>query len=161
MAGRVGSPEVAFVSVPVVLTPVPDLVAVPRPKPTSAASILFVVIPELVTVALIDKTYGALLLSLSGTCAVTNGLVLLGPSSPRLIATASGVFTTPSVVTPPPELPVRVTAPPEFSSTNFETVALILTVPVVDVCPKQLTAETNSKVVNRIVLIIRWGMIGV
>src|SRR5262249_11529518 len=56
LAGRVGSPEVAFVSVPLVLTPFPDRVIVPRPKPTSAAPILLVVLPELVTVAVIDKT---------------------------------------------------------------------------------------------------------
>src|ERR1044072_6829855 len=56
LAARVGSPEVGFVSVPVVLTPVPDLVIVPRPKPTSAAPILCAVVPELVTVAVIDKT---------------------------------------------------------------------------------------------------------
>jgi hypothetical protein len=55
-AARVGSPEVAFVSEPLVLTPVPERVAVPSPKPTSAAVILLLVVPELVTVALIDKT---------------------------------------------------------------------------------------------------------
>ena len=55
-APEVGSPEVAFVSEPLELTPVPDLVTVPRPKPTSAAPILLAVLPELVTVALIDKT---------------------------------------------------------------------------------------------------------
>src|SRR5678815_4770712 len=85
--------------------------------------------------------------SLSGTCADTKLLVLLGPSSPRLIDTASGELATPSVVTPPPELPVRVTAPPELISTNFETVALIVTVPVVD-CPKQLTAEATNSVMS-------------
>jgi hypothetical protein len=36
-------------------------VIVPRPKPTSAAPILLADVPELVTVALIDKTYAALL----------------------------------------------------------------------------------------------------
>jgi len=56
LAGRVGSPEVAFVSAPVVLTPIPSLETVPRPKPTSAAPILLADVPELVTVALIDKT---------------------------------------------------------------------------------------------------------
>jgi hypothetical protein len=89
---------------------------------------------------------------LSGTCAVTKLFRLLGPSSPRLIETASGEFVTPSVVTPPPELPVRVTAPPELISTNFDTVALMLTVPVVD-CPKQATAERTSNVVSSSVLI--------
>src|SRR5678816_2939851 len=38
-AARVGSPEVAFVSVPLELTPVPVLETVPSPKPTSAAPI--------------------------------------------------------------------------------------------------------------------------
>jgi hypothetical protein len=56
LAGNVGSPDVAFVSAPLVLVPVPFLLAVPRPKPTSAAVILLAVLPELVTVALIDKT---------------------------------------------------------------------------------------------------------
>jgi hypothetical protein len=42
-----------------------------------------------------------------------------------------------------------VTAPPELISTNFETVALIVTVPVVD-CPKQLTAETTNSVMSSI-----------
>src|SRR5687768_2148934 len=156
-AGSVGSPEVAFVSVPVVWTPVPDLVTVPSPKPTSAAPILLVVVPVLLTVATIDNTYAALLLSFSGTCAVTKLLVLPGPSSPRLIDTASGLFATPSVVTPPPELPVRVTAPPELISTNFETVALTLTVPLV-ACPKQSTAERNSNTVNSTNLIFRRGI---
>src|ERR1044071_8300691 len=76
-------------------------------------------------------------------------LVLLGPSSPRLIETASGELATPSVVTPPPELPVSVTAPPELISTNFDTVALIVTVPVVD-CAKQVIAATRSNEVSRI-----------
>jgi hypothetical protein len=154
LAGDVGSPEVAFVSAPVVLTPIPNLETVPRPKPISAASILLAVVPELVTVAVIDKTYDALLRSFSGTWAMTKLFVLPGPSSPRLIDTASGEFVTPSVVTPPPELPVRVTAPPELISTNFETVALMLTVPVVD-CPKQETAEIISDVVSNINLLIR------
>jgi len=70
-----------------------------------------------------------------------------------LIDTASGELVIPSVVTPPPELPVRVTAPPELISTNFDTVALILTVPVVD-CPKQETAEIMSKVVSSINLLV-------
>src|SRR5688572_14782178 len=74
-AANVGSPAVAFVSVPVKWTPVPVRVTEPRPKPTSAAPMRLVVVPELVTFALIDKTYGALLLSFSGTCAITNGLV--------------------------------------------------------------------------------------
>ena len=66
---------------------------------------------------------------------------------------------TPSVVTPPPELPVRVTAPPELISTNFETVALMLTVPVVD-CPKQVTAEAISKIVKNIKFrVVKRGMI--
>ena len=90
---------------------------------------------------------------MSGTCAVTKLFVLLGPSSPRLIDTASGEFVTPSVVTPPPELPVSVTAPPELISTNFDTVALIVTVPVVD-CAKHVTAATRSNVVSRIDLVI-------
>src|SRR4029078_12802569 len=96
-----------------------------------------------------SKASGALLRSLSGTDAVTKLLVLLGPSSPRFIATASGELATPSVVTPPPELPVRVTAPPQLISTNFDTVALMLTVPVVD-CPKLETAATVSNVVSSI-----------
>jgi hypothetical protein len=65
-----------------------------------------------------------------------------------LIETASGELVTPSVVTPPPEFPVSVTAPPELISTNFETVALIVTVPVVD-CAKQVTAATMNNVVSR------------
>src|SRR5678815_3503041 len=91
--------------------------------------------------------------SLSGTCALTKLFRLLGPSSPRLIDTASGELVTPSVVTPPPELPVRVTAPPELISTNFETVALIVTVPVVD-CPKQLKAVTTSSTASRDIFVI-------
>ena len=54
-AARVGSPEVAFVSAPA-LTPRPVLETVPRPNPTSDATILLLVVPELVTVALIDNT---------------------------------------------------------------------------------------------------------
>jgi hypothetical protein len=156
LAAIVGSPEVAFVSVPVPLTPVPDRVTVPRPKPTSAAPILLDVLPELVTVAVIDKTYPALLLSLSGTVAITKLLVLVGPSSPRLMDTARGLLTTPSVVTPPPELPVRVTAPPELISTNFETVALMLTVPVV-LCPKHVSAATLSNIANSNERVRKWG----
>ena len=86
-----------------------------------------------------------MLLSFRGTEAVTKLFELLGPSSPRLIETANGLFATPSVVTPPPELPLSVTAPPELISTNFETVALMLTVPVV-VWPTETIAATNSKV---------------
>jgi hypothetical protein len=71
-----------------------------------------------------------LLLILSGTEAVTKLLVLLGPSSPRLMTTASALSRTPSVVTPPPLLPESVAAPPELSSTNFETVPLTVTVPL-------------------------------
>src|SRR5262249_18560349 len=56
LAARVGSPEVAFVSALLALTPVPERVIVPKPKPTSAAPILFAVAPELVTVAFIDNT---------------------------------------------------------------------------------------------------------
>jgi hypothetical protein len=56
LAARVGSPDVAFVSAPVVLTPIPDRETVPNPKPISAAPILLAEAPELVTVALIDKT---------------------------------------------------------------------------------------------------------
>src|SRR5690349_222437 len=55
LAARVGSPEVAFVSVPEA-TPTPVRETVPSPKPTSAAPILLAVVPELVTVALIDRT---------------------------------------------------------------------------------------------------------
>jgi hypothetical protein len=44
-----------------------------------------------------------------------------------------------------------VTAPPELISTNFETVALMLTVPDVD-CPKHATAEITNKMVNRLEL---------
>jgi hypothetical protein len=161
LAGSVGSPEVAFVSEPL-FTPRPLLVIVPRPKPTSAAPILLAVVPELVTVALADNTYEALLRSLSGTDAVTKLFVLLGPTSPRLIDTASGEFVTPSVVTPPPELPVRVTEPPELISTNFETVALMLTVPVVD-CPKHATAEISNNMMNRhnlkMILVVWRGMV--
>src|SRR5438034_11538280 len=65
-AGSVGSPDVAFVSVPPVFTPTPVRDTAPRPKPTSAAVILFAVEPVLVTVATIDITYAALLRSLSG-----------------------------------------------------------------------------------------------
>src|SRR5204862_7767663 len=125
-AASVGSPAVALVSAPA-LTPRPVREAEPKPKPMSAAPILLLLVPELVTVAAIDKTYAALLRNLSGTDALTKLLVLLGPSSPRLIDTASGLLATPSVVTPPPELPVSVTEPPELISTNFETVALMLT----------------------------------
>jgi hypothetical protein len=42
-----------------------------------------------------------------------------------------------------------VTAPPELISTNFDTVALMLTVPVVD-CPKQETAASISNIVSSI-----------
>jgi len=55
-AERVGSPEVAFVSEPPVFTPTPVLDTVPKPKPTSAATILLADAPELVTVEVIDKT---------------------------------------------------------------------------------------------------------
>ena len=55
-AAKVGSPEVAFVSAPPVFTPTPVREIVPRPKPTSAATILLADVPELVTVAFIDKT---------------------------------------------------------------------------------------------------------
>ena len=64
---------------------------------------------------------------------------------------------TPSVVTPPPELPVRVTVPPELISTNFETVALMLTVPVV-LCPKHVRAETDSKIASNDELRSRRGL---
>jgi hypothetical protein len=53
---------------------------------------------------------------------------------------------------------VSVTAPPELISTNFDTVALIVTVPVVD-CPKQQTAQTTSSVVSRNDLMIRRGIV--
>ena len=56
---------------------------------------------------------------------------------------------TPSVVTPPPELPDSVTEPPELISTNFDTVALMLTVPVVD-CPKQTVAPSSRKVMSKV-----------
>ena len=72
-----------------------------------------------------------LLRSLSGTLSFTKLLVLLGPTSPRSTATASGLFAVPSVMTLPPELPVSVTAPPEVNSTKLETVAFIVTEPVV------------------------------
>src|SRR5690348_9434590 len=62
-AARVGSPEVAFVSAPA-FTPRPVRETVPRPKPTSEATILLEDAPELVTVAAIDNTYAALLRSL-------------------------------------------------------------------------------------------------
>ena len=130
-AARVGSPDVALVSVPDVCTPVPERVTAPSPKPTSEAEILLPVVPELVTVAFIESTYAALLRNLRGTVAVTKLLALLGPSSPRLTTAVSGLLAVPSVVTPPPVLPLKVTAPPEFISTNFETVALIETVPFV------------------------------
>jgi hypothetical protein len=74
-----------------------------------------------------------------------------------LIETASGLLAIPSVVTPPPELPVRVTAPPELISTNFDTVALMLTVPVVD-CPEAVTAEVTNKIVSRTNLFEERGM---
>ena len=45
--------------------------------------------------------------------------------------TANGLFTVPFDVMPPPELPDRVTPPPELISTNLETVPLRFTVPVV------------------------------
>jgi hypothetical protein len=61
---------------------------------------------------------------------------------------ASGLLATPSVVTPPPELPVSVMAPPELISTNFETVALMFTVPVVD-CANAVAAKARSNVGNR------------
>jgi hypothetical protein len=56
LAAKVGSPEVAFVSEPPVFTPTPVREIVPRPKPTSAATILLADVPELVTVEVIDKT---------------------------------------------------------------------------------------------------------
>jgi hypothetical protein len=49
-----------------------------------------------------------------------------------------------------------VTLPPELISTNFETVALMLTVPVV-LCAKQVTAEIMSSMVSRRDL-VRRGM---
>jgi hypothetical protein len=49
-----------------------------------------------------------------------------------------------------------VTLPPELISTNFETVALMLTVPVV-LCAKQVTAEITSSMVSRRDL-VRRGM---
>ena len=148
-AASVGSPEVAFVSVPDVFTPVPERVTEPKPKPTSAAEILLPVVPVLVTVAFIERTYAALLLILSGTVAVTKLPVLLGPNSPRFMETASGLLTLPSVVTPPPELPLSVTAPPELSSTNFETVAFIVAVPVV-LCADTATANIAVIIVTPI-----------
>ena len=65
---------------------------------------------------------------------------------------------TPSVVTPPPELPVRVTEPPELISTNFETVALTLIVPVV-LCPKQVRAESSRTVASNSDFIIWRGIV--
>ena len=56
LAGNVGTPEVALVSVPVELTPVPVLETAPKPNPTSAAPILLALVPELVTVALMART---------------------------------------------------------------------------------------------------------
>ena len=56
LAARVGSPDVAFVSVAVELTPVPVLEIAPKPKPMSAGPIRLAEVPELVTVALIDNT---------------------------------------------------------------------------------------------------------
>ena len=88
---------------------------------------------------------------------MTKLFVLLGPSSPRLIDTASGEFVTPSVVTPPPEFPVRVTAPPELISTNLDTVALMLTVPVVD-CPRQLATVVSSNTPSTSDLMSEWGI---
>ena len=44
-APRVGSPDVALVSLPPVFTPVPERVTEPSPKPISAAVILFAVVP--------------------------------------------------------------------------------------------------------------------
>ncbi len=55
-AASVGSPAVALVSVPEVLTPVPVRVTEPKPKPKSDAKILLAVVPLLVTVALIERT---------------------------------------------------------------------------------------------------------
>jgi len=46
-----------------------------------------------------------------------------------------------------------VTEPPELISTNFETVALMLTVPVVD-CARQLTPVNASNEVSSISLIV-------
>jgi hypothetical protein len=56
LAANVGSPEVAFVSEPPVFTPTPVLETVPRPNPISAAPMRLLEVPELVTVAVIDKT---------------------------------------------------------------------------------------------------------
>jgi len=56
-------------------------------------------------------------------------------------------------------LPVRVTAPPELISTNFETVALMVTVPVVD-CPRQVTVETMSEIESSGSNLIRRGIFG-
>ena len=83
--------------------------------------------------------------------------VLLGPSSPRLMDTASGELVTPSVVTPPPEFPVSVTAPPELISTNLDTVALRLTVPVVD-CPRQVPTVSSNKTESKSDLMSEWGI---
>lgn len=152
-AARVGSPDVALVSVPDVFIPVPERVIALNPKPISEAEILLLVVPELVTVALIESTYAALLRNLSGTVAVTKLLVLVGPNSPRLRTAASGLLTVPSVVTPPPVLPLKVIAPPEFISTNFETVALIVTVPAV-LCAVTATAKNVVTTPAQKILII-------
>ena len=74
--------------------------------------------------------------------------------------TASGLLATPSVVTPPPELPVRVTAPPELISTNFDTVALIVTVPVVD-CAKHVAAEMSNEIASSTNLFGEWGIVSI
>lgn len=125
----VGSPEVPSTSVPEA-TPTPVLVVAPSPKPISDAAIFSAVDPLDVKVADIDRTYAALLRSFSGTLALTKLDGFVGPSSPRSTTTASALLAVPSVVTPPLVLPVKVTAPPELISTNFETVPVKVTVPL-------------------------------
>jgi hypothetical protein len=92
---------------------------------------------------------------------------LEGPSSPRFTTTANGLFAVPSVITLPPELPVSVTAPPDVNSTKFETVAFIVTDPVV--CADAITAvivisavitsafKTPFVGVNMSLLLYGWG----
>src|SRR5678815_1808134 len=164
----VGSPGVALVSTPAARFA--GRAAGVKPKPTSVSLRLKLVAPAPATLLTMLSWYATLLRSLTGTLNFTKLLVLLGPSSPRLTTTASGLFAVPSVMMLPPELPVSVTAPPEVNSTKFETVAVIVTEPVV--CANAAVALIISKAViarvvkmplvdlNMSLLLYGWGIVG-
>src|SRR5690349_5703919 len=138
----VGSPGVAFVSTPAARFA--GRAAGVKPKPTSVSFKLKLVAPAPATLLTILSWYATLLRSLSGTLSCTKLFVLLGPNSPMLTTTASGLLAVPSVMTLPPELPVSVTAPPEVNSTKFDTVAVMVTEPVV--CALQTAPPKESRV---------------